>query len=111
MKTEPVNTVASGHVMSCCLATGLQRVLLRDVSVFTTALPWKRAWCSATRLDTVFNLPRLETARSKHRFPLLLRSVFTDFCVSTTAAWRKHVTIYTYVTKYKFRESHVLSSV
>jgi hypothetical protein len=48
-KTEPVNTVASGHVMSCCLATDSQRVLLRDVSVFTTALPWKREWCRATR--------------------------------------------------------------
>jgi hypothetical protein len=41
MKTEPVNTVASGHIMSCCLATGSQRVLLRDVSVFTTLFPGK----------------------------------------------------------------------
>jgi hypothetical protein len=64
--------------MSWCLATGSQRVLLRDVSMFTTALPWKRAWCSATRLGsarhgtarhgTAFNLPRHGTARSKHRF-------------------------------------------
>jgi hypothetical protein len=55
--------------MSWCLATGSQRVLLRDVSVFTTALPWKRGWCNATRHGPVFNLPWLETARSKHCFP------------------------------------------
>jgi hypothetical protein len=53
--------------MSYCLVTGSQRVLLRDVSVFTTALPWKR--CGAMRHGPVFNLPRPETARSKHRFP------------------------------------------
>jgi hypothetical protein len=36
--------------MSCCLATGSQRVLLRDVSVFTAALPWNRS--GAVRLGT-----------------------------------------------------------
>jgi hypothetical protein len=67
-KTEPVDTVVSGHVMSCCLATGSQKYSC-VTSAFTTALPWKQAWCSMTWLGTAFNLPWLKTARRKHHFP------------------------------------------
>jgi hypothetical protein len=62
--------------------------------VFTTELPWKREWCSAARLGTArHGLPRLETARSKHRFPYCCVACL-QICVSTIAAWRKHVTLY-----------------
>jgi hypothetical protein len=80
-KTEPVNIVASGHVMSWCLAMGSQRVLLRDVSMFTTVLPWKQEWSSATQYGPVFNLPRLKTARSKHHFPYCCEHVYRLLCL------------------------------
>jgi hypothetical protein len=51
-RTDSANSLLKTEISlltaSCCLATGSQKALLRDVSVFTTALPWKRAWCRVT---------------------------------------------------------------
>jgi hypothetical protein len=56
--------------MSCHVASQrLHKWYCCVVTVFTKALPWKRAWCRATRHGVVFNLPRLGTALSKHRLP------------------------------------------
>jgi hypothetical protein len=63
---------ASLIYLSCVsdiLATGSQRVLLRRHRVYN-GVALETLWCSAARLGTIrHGLPRLETARSKHRFP------------------------------------------
>jgi hypothetical protein len=45
-KSEPVNSVASGHVM--LPSNGFTKSTCCIVAVFTMALPWKRAWCRVT---------------------------------------------------------------
>jgi hypothetical protein len=71
-KTEPVNSVASGHVMSCCLATGSQGVLLCCHRVYNgVALETSVVSCDviAACCVAMHGAVRLGTARRKHSFP------------------------------------------
>jgi hypothetical protein len=99
-KTEPVNTVVSGNVMSCCLTTGSQRVLLRRHRGYNDgALETSGNERGAMRLGTA----RSSTSRGSERYgvntasPVVavvrLGSVFAEFCVCMIGAWGKHVTI------------------
>jgi hypothetical protein len=78
-KTEPVNTVASDYVMSWCLATSSQRVLLRRHRVYNcVALEMLVVPCDV--IATLCSNARCGSVRDgteKTPLPLLLRSVYS----------------------------------